>query len=175
MTEVGRSAITTDSVEALDTRARNDIERLTTDLARQVASFLHDRDEDIRLVSRLEPGRSRLSTLESRYRPVIDHGAWHLDADGKTWQPAKRPATDAELSPWRPGQRPRLPLPYPGPLRPLRKKTALPRNELSCRPRRKRSRQNHQHESPLPRRANIADRRNTFVKAETYFPELKNF
>lgn len=50
VTQVGKDAIA-DSVTALDERARNDIERLTTDIARQLSCFLYDRDADVLLAS----------------------------------------------------------------------------------------------------------------------------
>ena len=44
---------TSNSIEALDDRSREAIERLTTDTARHVANFLYDRDVDIRLAARI--------------------------------------------------------------------------------------------------------------------------
>ncbi|WP_242637329.1 hypothetical protein [Desulfobacter hydrogenophilus] len=44
---------TSNSIEALDDRLREAIERLTTDTARHVANFLYDRDVDIRLAARI--------------------------------------------------------------------------------------------------------------------------
>ncbi len=46
-----------DAVKALDERAREDIERMTTDTARQVANFLYDRDGDILSVAGLTPNQ----------------------------------------------------------------------------------------------------------------------
>ena len=42
-----------ESVQALDDRAREELERLTTDTARAVADFLYDRDRDILLAATL--------------------------------------------------------------------------------------------------------------------------
>ena len=85
--DVGKSAID-DSVAALDERARNDIEQLTTDLAKQVAAFLYDRDEDILLAARLPPDEAIYRNfLDARYRRLVEHGKWRLAADKKSWIP----------------------------------------------------------------------------------------
>jgi hypothetical protein len=46
---------TGDAIKALDDRAREGIERLTTDTARAVAGFLYDRDADILQAAQVEP------------------------------------------------------------------------------------------------------------------------
>ncbi len=48
--EIGQIAVQ-DSVQALDMKAREEIEQLTTSTAQTVASFLYDRDGDIRLAA----------------------------------------------------------------------------------------------------------------------------
>ena len=80
---------TENSIRALDLKAREAIERLTTDTARQVAAFLYDRDRDIQLAARLPVDADAYRRfLESRFRPVTVHGPWHLDASGDRWVPA---------------------------------------------------------------------------------------
>lgn len=77
-----------ESVKALDDRAREELERLTTDTARAVADFLHDRDRDVLLAARLEPGRAMYQAfLDTRTRLVTDPGEWTLAEDGKSWVP----------------------------------------------------------------------------------------
>lgn len=77
------------SVKALDDRAREELERLTTDTARSVADFLYDRDRDVLLAARLEPSKALYqSFLETRTRFVTDPGQWELSADGKGWVPS---------------------------------------------------------------------------------------
>ena len=94
---IGKNAID-DSVAALDLRARDEIERLTTDLARQVAYFLYDRDTDIRLASLLEPNETTYRRfLESRVRQSIDHGQWMLAPDKKSWQAENPPTEKSEI------------------------------------------------------------------------------
>ena len=92
--EMGRT-FTKESVKALDDRAREELERLTTDTARSVADFLYDRDRDILLAARLEPTKAPYqSFVETRLRSLADAGAWELAADGKGWVP--KVATEAD-------------------------------------------------------------------------------
>ena len=81
---------TSNSIEALDDRSREAIERLTTDTARQVADFLYRRDKDIRLAAQVEPSKEAYQRfLSARTRPVVmDDGNWKMDADKKKWIPA---------------------------------------------------------------------------------------
>ena len=85
VTEMG-STFSKESVKALDDRAREELERLTTDTARAVADFLYERDRDVMLVARLEPGRAMYQAfMETRTRRVTDPGTWVLADDGQSW------------------------------------------------------------------------------------------
>lgn len=88
--EVGRVS-TENSIQALDMRSREAIERLTTDTARAVAEFLYDRDRDIRHAAALpaeEKGYREF--LSSHTRTVIQPLAWGLNADGTEWVPLEQ-------------------------------------------------------------------------------------
>ncbi len=81
---------TSNSIDALDERSREAIERLSTDTARQVADFLYGRDRDIRLAAQVEPNKKIYQRfLSERIRGVVlDDGNWKMDADKKKWIPA---------------------------------------------------------------------------------------
>lgn len=80
---------TKEAVKALDDRAREELERLTTDTARAVAGFLYDRDRDILLAANLEPRADLYRTfIQGRRRNITDIGQWQLDPEGKGWLPA---------------------------------------------------------------------------------------
>ena len=86
VTEVGHMAIA-DSMQALNDRMREEIERQTTDAARRIATFLGERDHDIRHARLLEPDeKAYRSFLAGRLGGITTHGRWELAADGKTWQ-----------------------------------------------------------------------------------------
>lgn len=80
---------TKEAVKALDDRAREELERLTTDTARAVADFLYDRDHDILLAARLEPNEGLYRAfVDSRMRNVTAIGHWQLNKEGNAWVPS---------------------------------------------------------------------------------------
>ena len=75
--------------DALNKHAREELERLTTDTARQVASFLYARDEDILQAAKLTPSQKLYENfIASRSQQVADAGRWQLAEDGSQWVPA---------------------------------------------------------------------------------------
>ena len=94
LTVTGDMAVT-DAIEALDNMAREDIERMTTETARQVAAFLYARDADIRLAAALSPDAGLYQTfVDNKLGRLVRQGLWELSPDGKRWQPAN-PAAEA--------------------------------------------------------------------------------
>ncbi|MEY4438793.1 MAG: hypothetical protein RIQ36_257 [Pseudomonadota bacterium] len=65
-----------ESVQALNDRAREELERLTTDTARAVADFLYDRDRDILLVATLPQN-------EHQYQQFLDTRTRYTTPTGK--------------------------------------------------------------------------------------------
>ncbi|MEW6520315.1 MAG: response regulator [Thermodesulfobacteriota bacterium] len=77
---------TANSIIALDEKSRESIERLTTDTARAVASFLYERDEDILTAALLSPSADNYRNfLTPRRHPTVYHAPWQLGADGSGW------------------------------------------------------------------------------------------
>lgn len=166
--------VTDDSIRALDLRSREAIEALTTDAAKEIASFLYDRDRDIRIAARIEPSEATFREfLSGHNRTLYQHGEWKLATDEKSWVPAKPVTFEAKVS------RPILPdnakdfharpPEYEGVAeeRPLfvemtyvdlngQEKIKVTTGDLT--------------QKTLK---NVVDRSNTFIKAETYFAELK--
>jgi signal transduction histidine kinase len=95
-----------DSVEALNHSAIENIERMTTSIADEVADFLYDRDADISTLATMKPKDGDYQELEERYRafmesqtgPLVEPGQWELAPDGMSWvrtdAPAATPAPD---------------------------------------------------------------------------------
>ena len=174
--EVGRSAIA-DSVSAMDERARNDIERLTTELAWQIAVFLYDRDDDIRLAATLQRDESAYRRfLASHTRQNIEDGHWQLSADGKSWVSTQAGETDrgdtgASVDPGAKDNAKAFHYRPPDRFKSVRKPLYLEMSFVDP------SGQETVKVATAPhmsaRRGNVADRRNTYVRAETYFAELK--
>jgi len=94
--KVGDKAIAA-SVKALNQHSRELIERLSTDTANDVASFLYDRDIDI-----LQAANSEISTesfknfLSIRKRSVMHHGKWELNDDNSQWVDTSPPASSGK-------------------------------------------------------------------------------
>lgn len=87
--QTGKMAIE-DSVHALDERSREAIEALTTDIARQVAGFLYDRDGDVLRAAAIEPSESAYSAfLASHVRVLYEHGNYVPTPDGTGWMPER--------------------------------------------------------------------------------------
>ena len=81
----GKTA-TEDAIEALDTRSREAIEALTTDIAHQVSQFLYDRDQDILGAAALEPIPDRYRHfIDTHQRRIEDHGPYEPSTDGRDW------------------------------------------------------------------------------------------
>jgi len=81
------------SIKALDIKSREAIERLTTDTARLVASFLYDRDKDIIYASDLKPTHENYKLfLNTRVRSVTEHYPWVFDEKSDSWIPSQKPA-----------------------------------------------------------------------------------
>jgi signal transduction histidine kinase len=162
-----------DAVRALDERSREAIESLTTDLARQVADFLYDRDKDVLQASALEPSESSYRRfITSTTRELYEHGKYVPSADGKAWVPAE-------------------PFKIENPVRPPLADNAkdfhtrLPENygtktlrplflEMTYVDASGAEKVKVQHGDLLkPGLRDVSRRENTFVKAETYWPALK--
>jgi two-component system, sensor histidine kinase len=170
---VGKT-VTDDSIRALDLRSREAIEALTTDAAKEIADFLYDRDRDIRQAATLETTEASFRRfLSERNRPLYQHGRWKLAEDGKSWVPEKPIQREAKVT------RPILPdnakdfharpPEYFGESeqRPLFAEMSFV--DLNGQETIKITTGN------LTEKAlkNVAERANTFVRAETYFAELK--
>ncbi|MDR0933465.1 MAG: hypothetical protein LBM56_00025 [Burkholderiaceae bacterium] len=170
---VGNTA-TADAVTALDERAREEIERLTTDTAKNVAAFLYERDADIRYASSLEPDAAAYRNfIGYKKRDLIYHGDWKLAENGKSWEPVKPPQPDASYTavPGSPDNvrdfHYRMPIPFEKRSMPLylemtfvgrdgRERVKITTSDLLS-----------------PALKDVSDTANTYVKAEHYFTALK--
>ena len=168
----GKTA-TEDSVRALDLRSREAIETLTTDTARAVATFLYNRDRDILAAATVEPAEAAYRQfLAPRLRTLYQHGPWKLTEDGKTWAPEKPVKREAKVT------RPILPdnakdfhvrpPEYFG--EPEERPLFVEMTFVDTSGQEKVKVTTGQLTQPGLRR--VADRSQTFVRAETYFPEL---
>ena len=172
MKSMGKTA-TDDSIRALDLRSREAIEALTTDTAKEIASFLYDRDNDIRQAATLPPSEEAFAQFLSEHqRDIYQHGKWRLADDGKSWIPEQPVAQETKAT--------RPPLPdnakdfharspeYLGERQRRLLFVEITFVDLAGNEKIKVTRGNLTDK----RLRNVADPANTFVKAERYFAEL---
>lgn len=159
---------------ALNDRAREELERLTTDTARAVADFLHDRDQDVLLAAQLEPTESSYRNfLKHRNRKLVEPGQWEPAADGKSWMlqesrtvPQRRvEASNAEN---------RQDFHYRVPETVLRQRLAPLFHEITYVGLDGREKLKTSATDLLPRDLrDVSRKENTYARAEGYFAELK--
>lgn len=80
-----------DSSTALNDSAVENIERMTTDTARNVANFLYARDNDIRYLSTITPSNEAYRKFcEMHTSKLVKTDEWILSEDGTSWEPANK-------------------------------------------------------------------------------------
>lgn len=161
-----------DAVKALDDRASEDIERMTTAIAASVAQFLYQRDTDIRYVAELSPSPELYkSFINSHQGRLFAEGQWQLSADGRTWEQVTPPAQAALVESSNPENKTSFHYRPPDADTYKSKPLYLEMTfvDLNGQEQIKVTTAPHMN----PELKNVADRKNTFVRAETYFPELR--
>ena len=181
-----REIAVSDSFDALDEMAVKNIERMSTDTANRVADFLYARDADIIYLSKLEPSIAGYSNfIETKTGRVVAPSSWRLFLDGAYW--IKASSDQAEELP---------PSTWPGgvsqneennymdgfnyfgaghfdyidvPLYDEITYIDLEGNEIVKVVAKDSTKKNYPLSALLK---NVSDRKNTYVKAETYFAEL---
>lgn len=174
-----RDIAVTDSSKALNDSAVEKIERMSTDTAARVAAFLYGRDDDILYLAKIEPTEENFRTFaESRRGRVAIPGEWKLADDGQSWVPLKECSntrsggisTNRENDDMD-GFHYRNPDPFEYRYIPLYDEityVGLDGSEL-VKVVTDSTKVNH----PLdPRKRNVSDRSNTYIKAETYYGRL---
>ncbi|MDR2503887.1 MAG: PAS domain-containing protein [Deltaproteobacteria bacterium] len=161
-----------DVVDALDERARDDIERLSTDTAARVAAFLYARDDDIRAAALLPPSeRAYKDFLRHKTGLILKPGRWALIENGRRWGPEEKQTESESINSSNIenglGFHYRPPNSYTYERRPLFLEITF--IDLHGREKIKVT------SSPgLPHALkDVSKRENTFVRAETYFQEIK--
>ncbi len=185
-----RDIAVSDSSAALNASAVENIERMTTDTGRRVATFLYSRDDDIRYIASIEPTEENYRLFcENAMRSMVDPSEWvlgeveHTAEDGavtkqQRWVMKEAPAafeggtsTNNENNDMDGFHAiARTPMQYKNvPLYDEITYVDLSGQELVKYVTPNSTKAHH----PLSReKRNVADRLNTYVKAETYFQHL---
>ncbi len=182
--DILRDIAVEDSAKALNDRAIENIERMSTDLARSVADFLYQRDSDIQTLAAIPPSDEayRMFSNANR-RGVMRNGEWVVSPDGMSWvekdahvyeEPngtSSNEENNDEIN--GSGFHYRTPEYYQRENIPLYDEVVfidVNGNELYKYVSPDSPKSNY----PLnPEKVNISDKNNTYVKAEDYFDELK--
>ena len=169
-----------DAAVALNNIATENIERMTTDAALKVADFLYSRDRDILYLSGIAPNEENYNHfIETRMGRLIKKSKWDLAHDGKSWEPFNMRtvgrigaiSTNIENNDMD-GFNYRRPSPFQYTNVPLYDEITyidLSGNEVIKVTSDSSTKINY----PLStEKGNVSFRENTYIKAETYFPEL---
>lgn len=169
---VGDTAIA-DAIKALDSRARDEIERLTTDTALSVANFLYHRDADILYAGSLEPNADAYRNfIKYKTKRLIYHGPWKLAADGSKWEPVEAPINDGSTAePGSPDNVTDFHYRQPNYFKSKELPLYLEMTFVGLDGMEKIKITTSDRVSPVLK--NVSNRLNTYAKAETYFSELK--
>lgn len=163
-----------DSIRALDERSREAVEAQTTEIARQLAAFLYERDSDILQAASLSPDQQTYEGFVNQHRrAVYAHGTWVLAEDGSAWLAQDQNKREVKVTrPILPENAKNFHVRPPEYLgeedhRPLYVEMTyldLQGNELV---------KVTQGDLTAKQLRNVSDRENTFVRAEAYFNQLK--
>ncbi|MDR0362914.1 MAG: hybrid sensor histidine kinase/response regulator, partial [Planctomycetota bacterium] len=179
--DILREIAVEDSTASLNNRAVENIERMTTDTAVQVANFLYGRDADIRYLATIEPTEDNYRRfIDSARKRLIKKGRWELAPDGSSWTPADTPPAGEPGVSTNPENNdmdgfhaiPAEPFDFVN--APLYDEIAfvgldgMERVKVTAPDSTKRNYRMN------PELRDVSKRENTFVKAETHFPKLKN-
>ena len=167
------TTVTDDSIRALDLRSREAIEALTTDTAKKLPVSS--------MTATATSARPPQSTHRSRFLPfpAERQPATFTSTANGSWPTTANHGSGNTGGPRGQGNPPILPdnartfRPAAGVSRRGRTPAAVCRNDLH-RPGWQRKDQGHPRQPDRQALRNVAERSNTFVKAESYFPELKS-
>ncbi len=94
-----REIAVSDSSAALNASAVENIERMSTDTALEVADFLYGRDADILYLAGIAPTEQNYRAyIQAKAGNLLDGGQWALNADQTAWAPIDPPAPIAKTT-----------------------------------------------------------------------------
>ena len=170
-----------DASKALNDGAIENIERMTTDTAQEVAEFLYGRDADILYLASLEPSEESYRLFaEGKTARLMAGGEWVLAADGQSWVRADEPdqptisgvSNNTENND-KDGFHYRRPETFSYIIAPLYDEVSFidtNGNEII----KVLTASTKTHYPMSAERRNVSRRENTYVKAETYFEAIKS-
>jgi len=81
-----------DSIKMLDNKSQTSLEKLSYQIANQVAEFLYERDNDLKFLASIPLSQTILKSFyDAKRRPITIHEEYHYDDSTSTWQTIKSP------------------------------------------------------------------------------------
>jgi len=159
-----------DSIKMLDKKSQTSLEKLSYEIANNVADFLHERDNDLRFLASIPLEQSTLeSFFNSKQRSITLHDKYSYDPNSLTWiaestpKKIKRERTSAVL---KDNQRE---FNYIDPLYLQQKKIPIYKEvvffDLN-------GQEQYKVSSINPDRLNISEQANTYIRAESYYSRI---
>ncbi|MEV9593055.1 HAMP domain-containing sensor histidine kinase [Aliarcobacter butzleri] len=160
-----------DSIKILDKKSQESLERLSNEIALNIANFLYERDKDLILLSKLELNQKVLdSFFEAKTKEITIHDEYYYDNETnsyKTKEEIKKVERDKKTANLKDNEKEFNyidPIDFKTKNIPIYKEISF--FDLQGNEKYKVSTINNQ-------KVNVSDSKNTFIKAERYFDEIQ--
>ncbi|MCT7609506.1 HAMP domain-containing histidine kinase [Aliarcobacter butzleri] len=160
-----------DSIKILDKKSQESLERLSNEIALNIANFLYERDKDLILLSKLELNQKILdSFFEAKTKEITIHDEYYYDNETnsyKTKEEIKKVERDKKTANLKDNEKEFNyidPIDFKTKNIPIYKEISF--FDLQGNEKYKVSTINNQ-------KVNVSDSKNTFIKAEKYFDEIQ--
>ncbi|MEV9615128.1 sensor histidine kinase [Aliarcobacter butzleri] len=160
-----------DSIKILDKKSQESLERLSNEIALNIANFLYERDRDLILLSKLELNQKVLdSFFEAKIKEITIHDEYYYDNETnsyKTKEEIKKVERDKKTANLKDNEKEFNyidPIDFKTKNIPIYKEISF--FDLQGNEKYKVSTINNQ-------KVNVSDSKNTFIKAEKYFDEIQ--
>ena len=161
-----------DSIKYLDKKSQNSMERISFEIANNVASFLYERDNDLLFLSKININNQILNEFsKSKQRDIIVHGDYKYNDKTSTWEIVNKERKELRLKNTADLEENKREFSFHDPLTLKTKKIPIYKEinyfDLSGNEIYKVSQINN-------KLTNISNKENTYVNSETYFKKIKD-
>ncbi|MFY4795830.1 ATP-binding protein [Aliarcobacter butzleri] len=159
-----------DSIKNLDKKSQDSLEKISYEIANNIADFLYERDKDLLFLSKLNLNQKILENFyESKTRNVIVHDEYFYDDETKTYktkEEIKKVERDKKTANLKENEKE---FNYIDPIE-FKTKNIPIYKEISFFD--LNGNEKYKISSINPEKSNVSDSKNTYVKAEKYFDEI---
>ncbi|MFW0694905.1 ATP-binding protein [Aliarcobacter butzleri] len=159
-----------DSIKNLDKKSQDSLEKISYEIANNIADFLYERDKDLLFLSKLDLNQKVLENFyESKTRNVIVHDEYFYDDETNTYktkEEIKKAERDKKTANLKENEKE---FNYIDPIE-FKTKNIPIYKEISFFD--LNGNEKYKISSINPEKSNVSDSKNTYVKAEKYFDEI---